>query len=143
MNFGLDLANNSIRAILSGGALVGIEAFMSKGGKRSIFSQENLIKFGFQALSSLGVNQIKSFLSPLLPSGVGALTDVYVNPFIVAGTYTLLARFVSGSKAYMYNFMFSMSADMLAGFLEAPIKALMPGSTPAGAVQPSRSYVLG
>lgn len=143
---GFDLANNSIRALLSGGTLIGFETYMTRRGEK-LLSTSNLKKFGFQAVSSLAVNEIKSLLRPIIPSVVDGITDAYINPILIGGAYTVLARVVNGSKSYLYNFMFSMSAEMVAGFLEHPVRGLIsPGLSkpmPKAAVAPIRTRVLG
>ena len=142
MNSGSDLLNNSSKGLISGAALVGFDTYMEQDAK--LISKTNLKTFGYQAVSSLAVNQIKSLLRPIIPSVVDGITDAYINPLIVAGTYTILARVVDGSKDYMYNFMFSMSAEMIACGLDAPVKSLMSSSgLVSSGVQPNKNRILG
>jgi hypothetical protein len=138
-----------VRGAVSGGVLVGLDTYLNTGKNkpRSLFSTDQLKKFGFQALSSVAVDQIKKVFKPLLPNLINDST-MWINPLIVGGSYTLLVKFISGSNNYMYNFMYSMAAEMIAGFVEPPLYALLPSSgsitlPSVTAVQPNRRSVLG
>jgi hypothetical protein len=122
---------------------------MSRGSApRKLLSTENLKRFGYQVLSSAGVGWLRSALRSVMPSVIDSISDCYLNPFLVGGCYTILARVISGSSSYMYNFMVSMSAEMVAGLVEVPVRSLIPGySAPTrsitAAAQSARTNVLG
>jgi hypothetical protein len=110
------ISNSGLKAGLSAGALVGIDKYSGYKieGKR----------IAYQGGLSLFANSIEGLVRPMLPAGA-QISSMMLQPLLVAGTFTLICKFMFKDKMYKYNMIASLGAEAIANWSAPMLNALV------------------
>lgn len=135
----LDLSRSGVKAGISCGALAGIDSY--NGYK------VEAMRIAYQGGASLFAGSIENMVRPMLPEGA-QISSMLLQPLLVAGTFTLVCKFMLKDKMYKYNMLASLGAEMTANWTTPMLNGLLnpsnvsAGQYMAGAIsKPSRPAV--